>query len=112
MARRKKQIEETISQSQERQNKEQVANHATRCEKTSWMRKQKNLLAIVKKANALQEQILDLTTKQMGLFDQVSIARKDMVDTCIHLYDGLVYSEDGIVTCNFCKKVMKVCNII
>lgn len=108
MARRKKPEQETQDQTQTRHLLEAIANHATRSEKTAWLRKRKNMEQMVGKLRPLEDKILEIQTKMRPIYDDIAVLRKEMVDDCIHPFDMLVVREDGLVSCKFCNKLMSL----
>ena len=110
MARRKKPEDETEEEATIRREIERIANHATRSEKTSWQRKQTNLEKIVtEEINPLEDQILKLVVEKNKLMDDVEKIRLEMVYTCVHPADLLVW-KDNIVECKFCGTEMVAVN--
>ena len=103
MARLKKPEDETETQALSRRMKETIANHATRSEKTSWHRKQKNMEKLIARMAPFDDQILNLMAQKQILLDEVSVLRVEMVESCIHPYDGLIHKGD-FVECKFCNK--------
>jgi hypothetical protein len=109
MARMKKPENETEDQAQSRRMMETVANHATRSEKTSWHRKQKNMEKLISRMEPFDDQILNLMAQKQLLLDEVAVLRTEMVDSCIHPYDLLVQKE-GSAECKFCNRELAVAN--
>lgn len=108
MAIKRKGDNETPEQKTERLSKEAVANHATRSEKTAWSRKRLNLEKKVNKdIRPLEERIMDIQQQLRPLYDEISEMREEMVQSCIHPFDLLVFT-DGVVVCKFCSKQMAV----
>lgn len=107
MARRKTPDNETPEQKEERQLKEAVANNADRSEKVSWNRKMDNMVKLMTQLTPIEEQIIELQSKKMPIFDEIQKLRETMVTECVHPYEYLVVKEDHLL-CKFCgKKISK-----
>lgn len=104
MARRAKPDNETHDDAQIRRTLELVSNYADRSAKTSWNRKMDNMVSLLAKLRPIEQQIIDLTTQKMPIFDEVQLLRETMVADCIHPYQHLVLLDDSIVLCKFCNK--------
>lgn len=101
---------ETEQQAIERIKLTAIANHATRAEKTSWLRKRDNLVKYIEgNIRPYEEAIFEIREKLLPLYDEMSNMRKDMVATCIHPYDDLKVDEEGAVKCGFCGKILNTC---
>lgn len=108
MTLKRKSVNETTQEMIDRKQLVAVSNHATRSEKTSWVRKRANLLSFIEtEIRPLEETILDIRTKLEPLYDQCADMRKEMVSTCIHPYDELRTLDDGSIQCTFCSKHLK-----
>jgi len=79
-----------------------ISNHATKSEKTSWNRKRRNIEGFVDEIRPYEEKMLLLQKEMEPLYDKISKLRKDMVDSCIHPFDLLIYKDDHI-ECKFCE---------
>jgi hypothetical protein len=112
MAVKRKLENETEEQRISRVAREAIANHATRSEKTSWGRKRLNLEKMVlKDIRPKEDRIMEMQMELKPLYDAVAEMRTDMVESCIHPFDHLVYNEDTSVFCKFCnKKLQQVSN--
>lgn len=110
MAIKRKLENETEEQRESRVARENISNHATRSEKTSWGRKRLNLEKIVnKEIRPKEDRIMALQMELKPEYDKIAELRRDMVESCIHPFDHLVYNSDGTVFCKFCsKKLNKV----
>jgi hypothetical protein len=80
-----------------------VANHVTSSDKISWQRKYNNLQTIIAQLTPLEEQIAELHSKRIPLYDEIAILRQVMVEECIHPADMLAHKGDHI-ECKFCMK--------
>lgn len=107
MARMKKPENETDEERKIRQIKENISNHASRSEKTSWERKRKNLQNYLVKLEPLQQQVLDIEANKIPILDKISKTRTEMVETCIHPQSDLIIYEDFAV-CKFCNMRINV----
>lgn len=111
MARMRKPENETDEQAKIRRVLEQVANHATRPEKTSWGRKRDNMEALVRQLRPLEDKILEIYASMMPIKDDIEILRQEMVKDCIHPFDLLKYKKDEqgnyYVECKFCESKMR-----
>lgn len=87
-----------------------IANHATRKEKMAWDRKRKKLTGLIENDLVpLQEKEREVIAEQMPILDKINEVRKQMVETCIHPQEELVYNEDGdYFTCKFCGSNLNV----
>lgn len=104
MARRKKPENETTQQTKSRQILEQVADHATRSEKTSWHRMMDNMVTALSKLRPIEDKILKLENEKVPILDEINALRSKMVRECVHPYDHLILSENSdTVTCKFCN---------
>lgn len=109
MAKRKKPDVETDEQYKIRQMLEKISNHATRSEKTTWNRKRKNIEDLVEEIKPLEDRMLDINIKMIPMLDKIKLLRNDMVASCIHPYDLLVYKGNHI-ECKFCNKKLSLPN--
>lgn len=89
---------------------EQVANHATRSEKTAWHRKYKNMQAYVNSINEIENSILDLMEQKQQIVDKMETIRLTMIDECIHPVELLMFKENHI-DCKFCNKQLSIPNV-
>lgn len=91
-------------------NKLKICNHAKRNEKTAWERKRKKLSMLIDEQLApLEEQERAIILKKIPILDQIELVRQQMVETCIHPYDELVYNSNAqIFTCKFCEARINV----
>lgn len=78
-----------------------ISNNATRSEKSSWERKLKNMESLVDSANPIEQEIMVLNGKLQPIHDEISVLRKEMVDTCVHPFEMLIYKGNH-VECKFC----------
>ena len=108
MARNPKPEDETPEEAATRHLFESVANASDRSEKTSWNRKMGNMVSLLAKLTPIEEQIMDLQTKKMPIFDEVQQLRELMVAECIHPFQYLVKTTDDVVTCKFCNRKVKI----
>ena len=104
MARKSKPVDETPEQATQRRLFESISNHANRSEKTSWNRKMDNMVKLLAKLAPIEEQIIDLQSQKMPIFDEVQQLRETMVTECIHPPQHLVQLDDGTVRCKFCNR--------
>lgn len=104
MARRKKMIDETPQQSNERHMFEAISNHATRSEKVSWNRMMDNMVSLLAKIRPVEDKILNLQAEKIKMFDDVSNLRRKMVAECVHPYEQLIEKQNGTVQCKFCNR--------
>lgn len=82
-----------------------VANFSTRSEKTSWIRKRKNLETYVtENITPIETELQELKILLQPLYDHIQVLRQEMVKTCIHPQDELRMNADNTVTCTFCSK--------
>ena len=111
MARMRKPENETPEQAQVRRILEQVSNHASRPEKTSWQRKRDNMESLVAQLRPLEDQILTIYASMQPIKDSIEGLRQEMVKDCIHPYDLLIYKMDEnsqyYVFCKFCDSKMR-----
>jgi hypothetical protein len=109
MATRRKEEDETAEQQLDRTTKTTISNHATRSEKTAWLRKRNNLETFVENdIRPIEQQIEDLRNELTPLYDKVADMRKEMVATCIHPYDELRSISTDKVQCTFCNKILSI----
>lgn len=105
MARRKIPENETEQQKKIRQQLEQVTDHATRSEKTSWNRKMDKMVSLITKVKPIEQKIHELMEEKQPLLDEIQNLRSTMVKECIHPYEYLVLHKE-VVYCKFCEKNM------
>lgn len=107
---------ETEDQAKIRRILEQVANHASRPEKTSWGRKRDNMEALVKQLRPLEDEILEIYASMMPIKDDIEVLRQEMVKDCIHPFDLLKYKSDEegnyYAECKFCESKMRPASFI
>lgn len=109
MAHKRKQAGETPEQAVSRKARELVSNCATRSEKVSWERKLKNLQQLMTQIDPISDQIVALLNERAPLLDQLAEIRSEMVATCVHPYEHLLYHDGSEqITCKFCDKTFKV----
>ncbi len=111
MSRRKKPEDETKQQAVERRIKETISNHATRSEKTSWLRLFNNLTTKIDEMRPIEDQILELQNLKAPMIDDVIDLRRRLVQNCIHPYEQLVIIEDSVVKCKFCERTLRATNV-
>jgi len=107
MARQKKPQNETQKEANVRRMLEVVANNANRSEKTSWNRKQDNMVKLMSELRPIEERILALMADKNVIIDKINMLRQVMVNECIHPYEHLVYHDNHIV-CKFCNKRLSI----
>ena len=103
MAKRKTPTELTPEQLSEHREKDEIANFATRSEKTAWQRQHEKLEQLVKKLEPIEDKLLSLTTQKMTIIDELMVIRRELVESCIHPFEMLVKHE-GHMICKFCEK--------
>lgn len=103
MARQRKPENETEEEANIRRMLEAVSNNANRSEKTSWNRKEDNMVKLLAQLRPIEEEILDLIGKKQPILDKIKDLRTTMVNECVHPYQHLTFHEDHIV-CKFCNK--------
>jgi len=79
-----------------------IANHATKSEKTSWIRKRNNIEKMIESIRPLEEEILSIRAKIDPIHDKIEMLRVQMVDDCIHPFDLLEDKGDHVL-CKFCE---------
>lgn len=89
--------------------KDFIANHATRSEKTAWQRQYENLSKLVRKLEPIEDKLMALIADKSKILDEVFVLRKELVESCIHPFDDLI-KHDGALICKFCEKRMAVPN--
>lgn len=109
MAKRKAPENETPEEQKLRLQKEKISNAANRSEKVSWNRKMDNMVKLLGQLRPIEEQILELYTQKMPIFDQVQELRETMVKECVHPYEYLVIHDDHAL-CKFCGKKISLPN--
>jgi hypothetical protein len=111
MPRMRKPENESEDEAKVRRVLEQVANHASRPEKTSWQRKRDNMESMVRQLRPLEDKILEIYASMQPIKDDIEGLRYEMVKDCIHPFDLLKYKpdEDGnfYVECKFCESKMR-----
>lgn len=103
MPRKKKPINETKIQTEQRKQLENISNSYSRSEKTAWKRKLKNMEKLIALLNPIEDQLLELQAQKDAIVDDVILLRAVMVNECVHPFDYLVHNDDHIV-CKFCNK--------
>lgn len=103
MARQKKPQNETEEQARVRRMLETIANNANRSEKTSWNRKEDNMIKLLAQLRPIEDKIEELLAEKLPIMDKIQELRTTMVKECVHPFQHLVYHEDHIV-CKFCNK--------
>lgn len=103
MARRKKPEDETPEQTHTRHIRENIANHATRSEKTSWNRLMDNMVSLLATLKPIEDKILELQAEKIPILDDIQALRTAMVKECVHPYDQLILKSD-VVECKFCYR--------
>lgn len=90
--------------------KNKIANHAKREEKTAFERKRKKLAKVIdEKLVPLQEQEREIILQKVPIVDEIEKIRSQMIETCIHPLDHLVYDDDDqIFICKFCEARINV----
>jgi hypothetical protein len=61
-----------------------------------------NMVKLIAKMSALEEQAADIEAQKMPIFDEIQELREVMVRECIHPLQYLVEHEDHIL-CKFCN---------
>lgn len=91
------------------ESKQRISNFATRSERTSWMRKRKNLSNFIEQfVNPIELQLQELREKLQPFYDEITSQRTEMVDSCIHPAEELRYNhETGVIQCTFCNTTFK-----
>ena len=107
MARRKTPKNETSDEKNKRQLKEIVANRSSRREKVSWNRKMNNIVKLLSQLTPIEEQIIELQSQKIPLFDAIQELRQIMVLECVHPYEYLEIKENHVI-CKFCNRKIKV----
>lgn len=96
-----------MTEEQIQQAMSKIANFADRSEKTAFKRKQGNMVKLIAKLRPIERQILELMEQKNPIIDEISELRKQMVDSCVHPIEYLVYHEDHIV-CKFCERKLSI----
>ena len=109
MSRRKKPENETEADAKQRKLFESIANFSDRSEKTSWNRKLENMVKLLAKLRPIEDQIIELQSQKMPIFDDVQVLRETMVKECIHPYQYLVQVDDHVL-CKFGNKKIRTPN--
>lgn len=84
-----------------------VANFRDKNEKASWLRKKKNLEALVDRLAPIESQLLVLNAKKLDIMDDINGVRKTMIIDCIHPQDYLVHYE-SYIKCRFCESNISI----
>ncbi len=84
-----------------------ISNFRNKNEKTSWLRKKRNLEALVKDLDPIQQQILELNYQKTKIVDDITAIRNEMVKECIHPIDYLVH-HGTYVMCRFCETKLRL----
>ena len=84
-----------------------IANFRDKNEKASWLRKKKNLEALVTKLEPIEDDLRRLNTAKMDIMDEISDIRKTMVVDCVHPQDYLVHYTK-YVKCRFCESNISI----
>lgn len=79
-----------------------IANFRDKNEKASWMRKKKNIEALVSELEPIEETIRELNKRRSEILDEINKVRLSMDADCIHPQDYLVHYE-RYVKCRFCE---------
>lgn len=109
MARMKKPEKETQDQAVERRQTENIANKATRGEKTSWYRMMDNMVKLIAKLRPIEDKLLELSAQKIPILDEIAELRAKMVKECVHPFEHLV-SKDGFTECKFCGTKLRNLN--
>jgi hypothetical protein len=80
-----------------------IASKATRNERVAWNRKRDKMKNIYAELKPIEDQILDLMSQKIPVYDKMSELRKMMVEDCVHPIDLLVEMDDHVL-CKFCNK--------
>jgi len=107
MARKKKPVDETTKQAEERRVLEKVANTANRSEKTSWNRKMNNMVSLLAELRPIEDKIMELSLQKQEVFDRIQVLRNAMVQECVHPFEQLVHNGTHVV-CKFCYKKISI----
>jgi hypothetical protein len=84
-----------------------VSNFRNKNEKASWMRKKRNLEALVDELAPVEETLRELNMKKDTVLDKIEAIRLGMVKECIHPIDYLVHYETYII-CRFCESKLRM----
>lgn len=84
-----------------------IANFRDKNEKASWLRKKKNLEALVESLEPIELELLRLNQQKMDITDKIQAIRKTMVTDCIHPQDYLVH-YGKYVKCRFCESNISI----
>lgn len=84
-----------------------VANFRDKNEKASWLRKKKNLEALVVNLEPTELEILRLEKTKMHIIDEIDEIRKSMLVDCIHPQDYLVH-YGTYIRCRFCESKISI----
>ncbi len=107
MARKKKPENETLDEATIRHLLETIANNPSRSEKTSWTRKQDNMVSLIAKLRPIEEQILELMATKIPIMDEIQLLRNEMVKECIHPFEYLSMKSNHI-ECKFCFRKLSL----
>jgi len=111
MGRQKRPRDEMPEETRVREILELVSNNATRSERTSFDRKLRNMELLIKKLQPLEEEIIELMAKKMPIIDEVDTLRKDMVLTCVHPTEYLIY-KGTFIDCKLCNRSISIPKVI
>lgn len=84
-----------------------IANFRDKNEKASWLRKKKNLEALVSKLEPIEDDLRRLNSTKMTIIDEIDEIRKTMVVDCVHPQDYLVHYQK-YVKCRFCESSISI----
>jgi hypothetical protein len=84
-----------------------ISNFRDKNEKASWLRKKKNLEALVAECEPIDSQLLKLNAEKLALIDQIQAIRRTMIVDCIHPKDYLVH-YGSYVKCRFCESSIAI----
>jgi hypothetical protein len=96
-----------INKKQEKKDFAAIANFRDKNEKASWLRKKKNLEALVVKLEPMEEELRRINATKMEIFDEIVDIRKTMIVDCIHPQDYLVHYQKYI-KCRFCESNISI----
>lgn len=109
MSKRKKPEFQTPEEKSIWELKDNISNFAPRSEKNAWARKRHVIEALVDEVRPIEDEILVLSNKAQPIYDKIAILRKEMVDSCVHPFDMLVYKGNHI-HCKFCDTKLSIPN--
>lgn len=96
-----------IDKKQEKKDFAAIANFRDKNEKASWLRKKKNLEALVVKLEPIEEELRRVNAAKMEIFDEIMDIRKTMIVDCIHPQDYLIHYQKYI-KCRFCESNISI----